>query len=550
MKIMKLYKFIAIAFVGAALASCNDIENIAPEGGTLLSQQVKETTAILPERADASFVGMFFNLSSPLCVGSLSSARPDNFGFAMMDFSNDLEAADVIVADSGYNWFSVCGDLSSRTASYANPYIRYCTPYNTIADANAYLANFDEAEMIEKGETAILAKMAQAKAVRAYANLAMAPYFQFNQSDADLSLPCVPLVNENTTDFANNPRASVQEVYDQIFADLDFAIKYLEGYTRPDKAKVDINVAYGLRARANLNMRKYSEALSDAQKAAEGYTPATIAEVSVPSFKDINEHNWIWGYDQTVESASEYPFATSSGWIRSFSAFSYSAACQVYAQINNLLWAKISDTDVRKGWWVDKDLQSPLLNGLAWPGFSDVANADDGGDSKTVFLPYTNVKFGCNTVGTDVNDEDWPMMRVEEMILIQAECLANLNKEEEAKTVLNDFIKVYRDPEYDAGVSRRSLIDEIWFQRRIELWGEGFSNNDTRRLGKPLVRFHEGQDSIVPDAFRFNMEARDGWWLLRFSQYELNTNLAVVDNNEGQIPVRYQNGGLKDGVTD
>ena len=196
-------------------------------------------------------------------------------------------------------------------------------------------------------------------------------------------------------------------------------------------------------------MRKYAEALADAQKAAEGYTPATIAELSHPSFMDINEHNWIWGYDQTVESASPYPFATPSAWIRSFSAYSYSAACQVYACCNTLLYDKISENDVRKGWWVDENLESPLLEGLAWPGFDDVANADDGGDSKTVYSPYTNVKFGCVTVGTDLNEEDWPMMRVEEMLLIQAECLARTGKEADAKQVLTDFVKTYRNPYYN-----------------------------------------------------------------------------------------------------
>ena len=254
---MKLYKFIAIAFAGAALAACSDITDLAPQGGTLLDKQVKETTAAIPERADASFSGMYFKMSNPLTVGGLSS-RPDNFGFAMIDFSTDLEAADILVADSGYNWFSVCGDLSSRTANYANPYIRYAAPYASIANANAFLMTFDEAQAIEDDNTAILAKLAQAKAIRAYSYLMIAPYFQFNQTDADLSLPCIPLVTETTEDFTNNPRATVQEVYDQIFSDLDFAIKYLEGYVRPDKAKIDQQVAYGLRARANLNMRKYA----------------------------------------------------------------------------------------------------------------------------------------------------------------------------------------------------------------------------------------------------------------------------------------------------
>jgi hypothetical protein len=37
---------------------------------------------------------------------------------------------------------------------------------------------------------------------------------------------------------------------------------------------------------------------------------------------------------------------------------------------------------------------------------------------------------------------------------------------------------------------------------------------------------------------------------MRFTTSELNTNLAVVDNSEGTSPVMYQNGELRDGVTD
>lgn len=540
---MKFYKLTAIALVGAGLAACTSIDDIQPESGTLLAQQVKETTSILPERADATYSGMYTRLGSPYSV--LGSGRPDDFGFIMIPFSSDLEAADILIADSGYNWFSVCGELSSRNANYANPYIRYAAPYNTIADANSVITSYPA----DTDNPDIIAKVAQAKAMRAYAYLSLAPYFQFAYDIAS-DKPCVPLVTEETTDFTNNPRATVAEVYEQILSDLNYAIEKLEGYVRPDKAKIDQQVAYGLRARAYLNMARYAEAAADAEKAAEGYTPASIEEVSVPSFKDVNEHNWIWGYDMTTETAKSGLYATSSSWIRSFSGESYSAATQTYSRINILLYNKIPDADVRKGWWVDENLESPLLEGLAWPGFDDVANADDGGNSKLPYLAYTNVKFGCNTIGTTVNDEDWPFMRVEEMILIQAEGYAKSGNEAKAKQILNNFVSTYRFPGYNCDNTGRSLSDEIWFQRRLELWGEGFANNDTRRLHKPLVRFHEGEDSNFPANFRFNMTADDGWWLLRFPQSETNTNLAIIDNTDGTAPVIDQNGTLRDGVTD
>jgi hypothetical protein len=141
-------------------------------------------------------------------------------------------------------------------------------------------------------------------------------------------------------------------------------------------------------------------------------------------------------------------------------------------------------------------------------------------------------------------------MRVEEMILIQAEGYAKSGNAAKGKEILENFVKTYRDPSYSADAANRSLEDEIWYQRRVELWGEGFANPDTRRLNKPLVRFHEGKKSNVPAKFQINLTPDDGWWLLRFPQSESNTNLAVVDNSEGNEPVQYQNGKLLDGVTD
>ena len=89
----------------------------------------------------------------------------------------------------------------------------------------------------------------------------------------------------------------------------------------------------------------------------------------------------------------------------------------------------------------------------------------------------------------------------------------------------------------------------MWFQRRVELWGEGFANSDTRRLNKAFVRFHDDQ-SNMPEAFRFNLAADDPHLLMRFSLYETNTNLGIVDNPAGEQPVPGQNPNLRDGVTD
>ena len=541
---MKKYLYITAAILLLA-ASCNDMDELSPQGGYSITSQVLQTNQAVPSRVNATFNGMYTKLGAPESV--FGRGRPDDWGFLMICFSSDIEAADVVLANSGYNWFSVCGQLTSRNADYANPYVRYAAPYNEIAVANevinSYPSDTDNQEAIYK--------IAQARAIRAFSYLNLAPYFQFGYAAGGSGLPCVPIVTETTEDFTNNPRATVAQVYELIISDLTYAIENLEGYVRPDKSRIDQQVAYGLRARAYMNMEQWALAAADAAKAAVGYTPATLTEVSTPFLYDIKEHNWIWGYDMQTDVALENPYATSSAWLRSFSGDGYSPACQVYACCNNLLYDAVPSTDVRKGWWVNASLESPLLNTVTWDGVSgnDVATLEID-NIKLPFLPYTNVKFGMFSIGGTNNDEDWPLMRVEEMLLIQAEGLVKSGQTEAGKQMLENFVKTYRDPSYSASAGGRSLEDEIWFQRRVELWGEGFSNSDTRRLNKPLVRFHGGRESNVPAAFRFNMTANDPWWLMRFTSSELNTNFAIVDNSGGFLPLQDQNPDLLDGVTD
>ena len=548
---MKLNKLFFVLAVGLAFAACTKMDDILPQSGTMLTKQVQETNIIAPSRASASFNGMFTNIGKPTKLAN----TPDDWGFLMILFCNDLEGADAVIADSGYNWFSVCGEYSSRNNTYRNPRLRYQAPFNMIGDVNTFVAGFPEDVTDENAINMI----AQARVLRAYSYMLLAPQYQFApltmvkaEGKLGADLPCVPLVNGEPVDFTNNPRATVKQIYDFVMEDLNYAVEKLEGAARESKMYIDGNVAYGLRARANLILGNWDAAYNDAVKAAEGYEPASIAEVSVPAFYNIEEHNWIWGYDMATGLPSNVQsnglYATTTSWLRSFSGQGYAPACQVYTCINSLLWNKIPATDVRKGWWVDENLDSPLLDGLKWPGFNDVANADDG-DNKLAFLPYTNVKFGTFSIATTVNEEDMPLMRVEEMILIQAEAKAHTDPGA-AKTILENFVQTYRDPAYSANAGGRTLLDEIWYQRRIELWGEGFGVFDNLRLDKHIVRSHGAGTSNIADAFRFNLDSQDPWLRMRFPQGEMNTNFGIEDNKGGQQPTIDMNPGLLDGVTD
>lgn len=546
---MKLNKISVLLLGAMVVASCSDIDNQNPESGKITGEQVQETTDALSSRLDATLNGMYTMAGSPLAVFGTAKGRADDFGFISAALSQDLEGADMFSANNNYNWFSVANEYSTRNPDYANPYARYTLPYRQIGVAEQVINSVD----LEKADAKGKAQAGQAYATRAYDYMALAPYFQFGYATAK-DQPCVPIIGKN--DANNNPRATVAEVYEVIINDLTKAIDLLAGYERVDKTQINQNVAYGLRARAYLAMGEYAKAAEDADKAMQGYTPASMADVSEPAFDDISASNWIWGFGMTdamVTGDDNQGYATPSSWIGSFSGDGYAPATGNVPCINILLYNKIPSTDVRKGWWLDAKKHSPNWANLSWGNAKgdSIANltTDDGG--KVPFEAYTSIKFGQKSgVGSTMNNNDFPLMRVEEMILIKVEGLAKSGHETEAKTILENFVKAYRDPSYSVTAGGRSLADEIWFQRRVELWGEGFFVSDAKRLGKPIVRFHTGQESNYPAAFKFNIAANDGWLNMRFPTREKDNNAGIIDNQDGSQPTPNQNGELRDGVTD
>jgi hypothetical protein len=547
---MKLYR-ISFAMLGALMltTACSDIDEMAPEGGSLTKEQLTETNSTVPERVAATFSGMFSMMAEPNKAFQRTSPRADDFGFPMMCISLDLEGADMMMQDNGYNWFSTCGEYSSRNANYANPYIRYVIPYRQIGIANDVINAYPE----DIEDSTAVNLIAQARAIRAFDYMMLAPYFAFNYDKKDDL--CVPIL-KNGVDFSHNPRATVQETWDYIMEDLNYAVSHLNA-NRVSKDQININVAYGLRARANLYMGKYAEAAADAAEAMKGFVPASMAEISLPAFFSLTDHNWMWGINVTSELQDIFPYATSASWISAFSGNAYAAGTENVPSINSMLYKKIPATDLRKNWWLDENKHTPNWASLTWTDPKTGASATGDAiaaftyDDKMEFHEYNNVKFGMKSgVGAVVNDNDWPLMRVEEMILIQAEGLAKSGKEAEAKSVLENFVKTYRDPSYDVNGRGLSLANEIWFQRRIELWGEGFFMFDAKRLGKPVVRFHGEGTSNEPTAFAFNIDATDGWLNMRFPQDEMDNNTSIIDNTGGEIPKAGQNPNLRDGVTD
>ena len=551
MKLKFLGKSILVVFALFASYSCNNLD-LHYEGEKTDDQQNVETVAAIPERANAKLNGMYALLGTPYVYFGSASGRADDMGYTSACMGQDMNSGDMTNIVSGYDWFSVALEYTDRTPTYANPQIRNGLFYKVIYAAKSVLAL-----IADNTDNAVLkAKRGQAKAMRAFSYLSLAPYFQFKYvgNEDKLSVP----LNLDGIDARNNPRVPLRQLYEVIIQDLTDAIADLNGFVRTNKGAIDKQVAFGLRARAYLYMEEWAYAAADADSALAGYTPYAKNEIQTPGFYNATDHNWIWGILIPADLAAQ-ELGTWPSQLGSFSGNGYVAYAGIWRSINKILYDKIPATDVRKNWWLDKDTTSANLAGLTWT--DNAKNITYTGqqivgavisDVKQAMEPYTNIKFGQRSgIGGAVNDGDWCMMRAEEMIFIKAEAEAKAGDLSAGKQDLENFVKTYRDPAYTSTASNVAEFEnEVWLQRRVELWGEGFSMADVMRLGRNVVRYHPTEATNVPEAYRFNISATDPWLLLRFVQKETTNNSGVVQNEGGSEPKSGDGSTLLDGLTD
>lgn len=537
-----------VALLGSAMlltTSCSDLDT-NPSGSTMSDGQLNEVLAQDPSKLKSEVSGMYANMIEYGAITQwygTGQPRHYDFGYAstmmMMDASGQDEPSQV----SGYNWYNKPLRFVDRTANSETTYFIWNQCYKNIKVANDVLKSVDLENLSDVAKSYV----GQAYAMRAFEYFTLIQIYQFSYKGHE-DAAGVPIVTEKTAEAEanNNPRAAVKDVYKQIMDDLNTAIDYLTD-SRSAKSEINRQVAYGLRTRVNLVMQNWSDAAADAKKAAEGYTPLSKDAAAAPGFNDVSASNWIWG--NIVDESNDIVQSGILNFPSMMCSFTGNGYSPTYAcrMINSKLWKEIPSTDVRKGWWIDENLNSPIVN----PKYVVHQEDEDedgnvvkylavynqtGDEVADITEPYTNVKFGAykNQYGNELNACDIPLMRVEEMILIQAEATAMGGNVEEGKRILENFVRTYRDPSYTCNATTAEGVqDAVWFQRRVELWGEGFSFTDLLRLKKPLDRTGANYEVSV----RFNLPAESPIFLYLIPEDEENHNEALVGNNNPVVAV-------------
>ena len=85
---------------------------------------------------------------------------------------------------------------------------------------------------------------------------------------------------------------------------------------------------------------------------------------------------------------------------------------------------------------------------------------------------------------------------------------------------------VNRQPDWNKAIVS---VDDVYLQRRIELWGEGFTFFDLKRLNKGINRNYEGSNHN----YKFVVPAHDLRWTFQLPRSEMqeNTHIDASEQN-------------------
>lgn len=520
-KIFRIFSILVMSSI--ALSSC--IEETFPESSSATSEQIGASASAL----EASLNGMPSQMAQGYLVYESQVHETDmsypQFMIAQTEMLGDMYP---FGGNSGYDWYrnyNTFNGTFGETSYFA--YLPWFTLYKLIKSANDVIGAVDITD--ENATDAIKGNAGIAYAYRAFYYYLLTVFFEpveniYTDCSKVLGLT-VPFVTEETTGemAKNNPRATHDEMIAFILSDLEKAEECLSNYTPSSKMFPTLPVVYGIRAKVHLWDEDYANAALYARKAidASGASPITEAQ-----WNDVNtgfntaNQAWMWYTHYSAENMGN--LCNFIGWMSGEADWGYSSfTCP---GIDRSLYEKIADNDFRKYSFLD-------------PAKYDYHNYQTSRDEAWVKSApaYLSLKFRClngnwedYSVGGAV---DVPVMRVEEMYLIEAEAVGMSQGYTAGVAKLNSFMQNYRQPDYECpATDERSFQLEVLTQMRIEFWGEGNAFPSAKRIKPGIMQNYEGTNA-PEEIFKINCEGIKPNWNLVIPKTEIEANPALVGWN-------------------
>jgi len=406
------------------------------------------------------------------------------------------------------------------THKYKDIKYYWYTFYKVISNANKIITVIDDLPDAKSKESLHDYIKGQSLAYRAFAHHILvqtwAQRYDWNVASNDQMGVVVRLDNNND----KKARATVEATYKQINDDLDAAIALLEktSEVKANKSHIDQWVAKGFKVRVLMCQGKYKEAgdlAADIVKNCGAKLSATTYTDGMAEnrFGEASNTEWMWACLSSRTDGEQFDGSRNWHDLTSNNNCSYNKNSP--RAINCQLFWSIPETDVRKAIWIEDP----------WKAASAGKTVYKAANTGSVCM-FMSQKFLVDDPSTTKTERDVPYMRLPEIILNAAEAYARCNENGKAEDYLL-MLAQNRDASYtlDNGAvypgEEKNLINQIMWQKRVELWGEmGFRWFDLKRLNLPLDRgkrpraeYNQGnwlagaksQENLDPEATNYAM---------------------------------------------
>jgi len=527
-KIMKLYKLLLVISLVIGICSCEDNLDTFPTDQAAGPELFSDV-----DKAMSTINGLYRAMYE---TGWGGGWYHEQFGHVALMHCAGLMAEDMVQNEQGSGWFYYDYKYqvkSDYTHTSGRPYSTWNFYYTLITNANSILAS---KETLSGAPSKVNSLMGQAFALRSFCYFNLARFYQQTYV-GNASLPGVPIYTEPTTiETEGKGRGTLEDVYKQVNADIDSAIYRLHPDRAAEKAhisNIDYYSANGIKAQIMIEMEDWQDAYDAASEALTGST-VMLSESDLKggfAFNDISSKSVLWGFEVIDDQVPGAGRAGLFGHMDASADDYYAYSSRVC--ISNWLYEQVGDNDIRKNWW----------NGVI---------PEDEEMSKGTQLSYNQFKFKFKNQSTGAGD--YIFMRHEEMMLIMAEAECMLDHYTEARQILTDLMDERMDG-YDIddivdaktlttadangpttpNVGSLTLLDEIFLQRRIELWGEHPRIYDIKRKKTGFTRDFAGSNHSNKISGVDTESALCPDWVMSIPQAEFDGNEAM-DQAKDQNP--------------
>lgn len=462
--IKKLFSFVIIALVASA---CQKEDALNPVPTNAISDLTAFDTK---ERIEGQVRAVYASIKNAGMYGGRYQIFNDIRG---EEFHN--ERTNVVTGFDVWNYTP----SNSSTNSVQNHWSR---AYYVINLANIFIDGMATKGTAVVGTTLSNNFIGEVRLLRALSYYSLLQLYARPHWDGNGSKPGVPLRLKGNTgggDFAL-ARATVDEVYQQILTDLNFAETNLP-LTYPtailNTTRAHRNTAIALKTRVLLSLRRYADVITEANKIVSTTAPFT-ATSGVNHSLQANIRTVFTAPFTTSESILSMPFAANEtpgtqnqlGFY--YGPSSFNGGSGEYSLLSTGI---ISDP----GWKTTDNRRTfvQVFSGKSW--------------LTKYQIPSTFIDFA-------------PVMRYSEVLLNLAEAIVRSSNTVDARAIslLNavrgrsDATTIFTPANF---ANSTALADQIIIERRIEFLGEGLRGPDLTRLGLPLpAKAASGVPSVPP----------------------------------------------------